>query len=180
MDRRPSDDLEEHTELLEGQKSVEECNSNNPQLSVSNQLAIFLNHAGHYDNAISLEDVAQWEHDQFIFFPEDDSKDAELAWWFAETRTCLEWRGGYLVIDGSTMDLFIKPAYFDKTFYDRKSKQQFNLILDNYYAPYVFQFTCLYEEHVNLLPDDYWVWADSAYPLEPWCIPLLRSLTMDN
>jgi hypothetical protein len=110
---------------------------------VSIQLAIFLNHAGHYGNAISLEDVTQWagvsvgsvvsctnhvmvallkEHDQFIFFPDDNSEDAELAWCFAETQTCPEWRCGYLAIDGSTMDLFAKPAYFGETFYDRKSK----------------------------------------------------------
>jgi hypothetical protein len=117
--------------------------SNNPQLPVSIQLAIFLNCAGHYGNAILLEDVAQWagvsvgsvvnctnrvmvalleEHDQFIFFPEDNSEDTELARRFAETRTCPEWRGGYLAIDGSTIDLFTKPAYFGETFYDRKSK----------------------------------------------------------
>jgi hypothetical protein len=36
---------------------------------------------------------------------------------------------------------------------------------------YAFRSTRLYEEHANLLPDDHWVWADSAYPLEPWCIP---------
>ncbi|KAG2059217.1 hypothetical protein BDR06DRAFT_860497, partial [Suillus hirtellus] len=34
--------------------------SNNPQLPISIQLTIFLNHAGHYSNVISLEDVAQW------------------------------------------------------------------------------------------------------------------------
>ena len=33
---------------------------NNLQLPVSIQLAIFLNHAGHYGNAISPEDVSQW------------------------------------------------------------------------------------------------------------------------
>ena len=34
--------------------------SNNLQLPISIQLAIFLNHAGHYGNVISPEDVAQW------------------------------------------------------------------------------------------------------------------------
>jgi hypothetical protein len=68
--------------------------SNNPQLPVAIQLAIFLNRAGHYGNAISLEDVAQWagvsvgsvvnctnrvmcavlaQHDHFIHFPTLDS-----------------------------------------------------------------------------------------------------------
>ena len=34
--------------------------SNNPQLPISIQLAIFLNRAGHYGNVISVQDVAQW------------------------------------------------------------------------------------------------------------------------
>ncbi|KAG2063780.1 hypothetical protein BDR04DRAFT_1163303 [Suillus decipiens] len=72
--------------------------SNNPQLPVSIQLAIFLNWAGHYGNAITLEDVAQWAgvsvgsmvnctnhvmivvldaHDQFVCFPADNSEDAD-------------------------------------------------------------------------------------------------------
>jgi hypothetical protein len=35
-------------------------NSNNSQLPIAIQLAIFLNHAGHYGNSISLLDVSQW------------------------------------------------------------------------------------------------------------------------
>lgn len=116
--------------------------SNNPQLPVSIQLAIFLNRAGHYGNAVSLEDVAQWagvstgsvvncthrvmialleEHDRYISFPAGDSEDAELARQFAESRTCPEWRRGFLAIDGSTINLFAKPSYFGESFYDRKS-----------------------------------------------------------
>ncbi|KAG2071048.1 hypothetical protein BDR04DRAFT_987794, partial [Suillus decipiens] len=30
--------------------------------------------------------------------------------------------------------------------------------------------TCLYEEYDDLLPDGHCIWADSTYPLEPWCI----------
>ncbi|KAG2045703.1 hypothetical protein BDR06DRAFT_985741 [Suillus hirtellus] len=154
--------------------------SNNPQLSISIQLAMFLNCAGYYGNAISLEDVAQWvgvsvgsvinctnyvmvalleEHNQFIFFPEDNSEDAELAQWFAETQTYPEWRGGYLVIDGSTIDFFTKPAYFGETFYDRKSK--YSLGCQAVIMPH------------NLMIVDYSLGqpGNSAYPLEPWCIP---------
>ncbi|OJA21651.1 hypothetical protein AZE42_12969 [Rhizopogon vesiculosus] len=36
---------------------------------------------------------------------------------------------------------------------------------------WAFQSTHIYEEHATLLQDDHWIWADSAYPLEPWCIP---------
>jgi hypothetical protein len=116
--------------------------SNNPQLPITIQLAIFLNRAGHYGNAISLQDVAQWagisvgsvvnctnhvmialldQHDNFISFPHSDSEDAELAWQYAESRTCSEWHNDILAIDGTTVDLYAKPAHFGETFYDRKS-----------------------------------------------------------
>lgn len=36
---------------------------------------------------------------------------------------------------------------------------------------YAFKSTRVYQEHDTLLPDDHWIWADSAYPLEKWCIP---------
>jgi hypothetical protein len=116
--------------------------SNNPQLPISIQLAIFLNRAGHYGNAISLEDVAQWagisvgsvvnctncvmialldQHDNFVGFPHPDSEDAELAREYAQSKTCPEWRNGILAVDGTTIDLYAKPAHFGETFYDRKS-----------------------------------------------------------
>jgi hypothetical protein len=61
-------------------------------------------------------------HDQFICFPAGDSEDSDLARKFAESHTCPEWRGGFLAIDGSTIDLFTQPGYYGETFYDRKSK----------------------------------------------------------
>ena len=35
-------------------------NSNNPQLPVRTQLAIFLNAAGHYGNAATSQDMGEW------------------------------------------------------------------------------------------------------------------------
>ncbi|KIK72563.1 hypothetical protein PAXRUDRAFT_180436 [Paxillus rubicundulus Ve08.2h10] len=35
---------------------------------------------------------------------------------------------------------------------------------------YAFQYTWTSREHVELLGDWHWVWADSAYPSEPWCV----------
>ncbi|KIK11476.1 hypothetical protein PISMIDRAFT_43298, partial [Pisolithus microcarpus 441] len=70
--------------------------SNNKQLPVSIQLAIFLYHAGHYGNACSPEDVGQWagvsigtvvncthrvmaaildQHDTFICIPNANSEE---------------------------------------------------------------------------------------------------------
>ncbi|KAG2076609.1 hypothetical protein BDR04DRAFT_1132814 [Suillus decipiens] len=163
--------------------------SNNPQLPMSIQLAIFLNQAGHYGNAITLEDVAQWAGvsvgsvvncTHCVMIAVLDAHDL--------LETCSEeWKGGFLAIDGSTMDLFTKPGYFGETFYDRKSKYSLgcqavilphNLLIVDYslghpgsvHDAFAFRSTCLYEEHADLLPDGHWVWADSAYPLEPWCI----------
>jgi hypothetical protein len=121
--------------------------SNNPQLPVAIQLAIFLNRAGHYGNAVSPEDVSQWagvsvgsvinctnrvmiaildQHDTFISFPTPDSEDAQLAQQFAESCSCPEWRNGFLAIDGSAIGLLAKPGYFGETFYDRKSNYSLN------------------------------------------------------
>ena len=75
-------------------------NSNNRQLLVAVQLAIFLFHVGHYGNAVALDYVAQWagvsigsvvnctnrvmvavldEHNLFVNIPPGDSEDMERA-----------------------------------------------------------------------------------------------------
>lgn len=121
--------------------------SNNPQLPVAVQLAIFLNRAGHYGNAISPEDVAQWAgvsigsvincsnrvmvaildlHDTFIVFPALDSDDAEQARRFVEARSCPEWRNGIFAVDGSAINLYEKPGLYGEAFYDRKSNYSLN------------------------------------------------------
>ncbi|KIK72709.1 hypothetical protein PAXRUDRAFT_180066 [Paxillus rubicundulus Ve08.2h10] len=35
---------------------------------------------------------------------------------------------------------------------------------------YAFQHTRTSREHAELLGDQHWIWADSAYPSEPWCV----------
>ncbi|KIN97873.1 hypothetical protein M404DRAFT_159296, partial [Pisolithus tinctorius Marx 270] len=82
--------------------------SENCQLPVAIQLATFLFHVGHYGNAASPEDVAQWagvsvgsvinftnrvmvaildEHDTFVNIPPHDSEDMERARTFTESWT---------------------------------------------------------------------------------------------
>jgi len=91
--------------------------SNNLQLPVAVQLAIFLNRTGHYGNAISPEDIGQWagvsvgsvincthrvmvaildQHDEFIGIPCTASEDAEEARKFVEERTCHGWQAEFL------------------------------------------------------------------------------------
>ncbi|KAG2061010.1 hypothetical protein BDR06DRAFT_871230, partial [Suillus hirtellus] len=121
--------------------------SNNPQLPVAIQLAIFLNCTGHYGNAISPKDVGQWAdvsvrlvincsdhimiallnlYDTSIQFPTPDSEDAEHAWQFVEARSYPEWRNGIFAIDGSAINLYKKPSLYGKAFYDRKSNYSLN------------------------------------------------------
>jgi hypothetical protein len=55
-------------------------------------------------------------HNQFISFSEDNSEDAHLAQKFAEVKTCPEWRGGYLAVDGSTVELSPNLAIMGRCF----------------------------------------------------------------
>jgi hypothetical protein len=118
-------------------------NSHNSQLSVSIQLAIFLNHAGHYSNAIAVEYVAQWagisvgsvinctnhimvallnQHDTFMGFPPPDSKDFKLARKYAAEDVCPEWQNGILAVDDSKINVYQKPGFHGEVFFDRKSR----------------------------------------------------------
>jgi hypothetical protein len=121
--------------------------SNNPQLPVAVQLAIFLNRAGHYGNVASNQDICQWagisirsvtnctnrvmtalleQHDTFINFPALDSDDAAHACCYVQSKSCLEWRNGILAVDGSLFNLFQKPGHYGESFYTRKSQYSLN------------------------------------------------------
>ena len=105
--------------------------SNNLQLPITIQLAIFLNRAGHYGNAATPEDIAEWagvsigsvvnctncvmvaildQHDNFVYVPEDESEDMGSACLFAAQKTCAAWQGGVFAVDGLTIDFFEKLA----------------------------------------------------------------------
>ncbi|KIJ10157.1 hypothetical protein PAXINDRAFT_86482 [Paxillus involutus ATCC 200175] len=121
--------------------------SQNHQLPIAIQLAIFLNCAGHYGNAISPEYVAQWagvstgsvynctnrvmvaildQHNTFIQFPGLDSEDVARARVYTQNRSCPEWRNGILTADRSAFPIFAKPTMHGETFFDRKSNYSLN------------------------------------------------------
>ena len=113
-------------------------NSNNSQLPVYIQLSIFLFRAGHYGNASSPEDTAQWAgvsiggvekstdrvvvallscHDEAIHFPDATQKESSKS--YVENAVCREWHGGFLLVDGSKFPFYQRPglhgdAWFDK------------------------------------------------------------------
>jgi len=120
-------------------------NSPNPQLPVQIQLAVFLNAAGHYGNAATPQDMAEWAgvskgtvyncykrvmlailscHNTFIHFDltkEKDREDKQKAQRYVEERTCSQWKGGFLCVDGTPFKLFQKPGWHGEGFFDRKS-----------------------------------------------------------
>jgi hypothetical protein len=120
-------------------------NSNNPQLPVPVQLAVFLNGIGHYGNAATAEDMADWagvsvgtvyncyrrvmvailqHHDNVIHFDPLEAKDQiekDRAKDWVEERTCSEWRGGFLCVDGTPFNVYQKPGWHGEGFFDRKS-----------------------------------------------------------
>ncbi|KIK79880.1 hypothetical protein PAXRUDRAFT_160090, partial [Paxillus rubicundulus Ve08.2h10] len=106
---------------------------------------------------------------------------------YTQEHSCPEWHNGILAADGSAFCLHAKPTLHDETFFDCKSNYSLNcqmvilphnlLIADcgigfprTVHDAYAFEYTRTSREHVGLLGDWHWIWADSAYPSEPWCV----------
>ncbi|EGN95055.1 hypothetical protein SERLA73DRAFT_61088, partial [Serpula lacrymans var. lacrymans S7.3] len=180
--------------------------SNNPQYAVSLQLAIFLVRAGHYGNAVSCDDVAEWAgvsagtvalltkqvvvalislHDMVMCKPTNEEKIKAKA--YAGSKVCPSWQNGWLSVDGTTFLLFQKPSHFGEAWYDRSSNYSLNAqivilphnlrIVDyglghtgSVHDSYAFESTQIFRDHTAFLDEGEWLWADSAYPLQKWCV----------
>ena len=100
---------------------------------------------GHYGNAISLNDVAEWAgvsvgvvndctkrcmiavlslHDTYVALPTAEEKEASKAW--AEATVLPQWRNGFLAVDGTTIPLFQKPGFHGEVWYDKSSNYSTN------------------------------------------------------
>ncbi|KAG2053201.1 hypothetical protein BDR06DRAFT_886398 [Suillus hirtellus] len=120
-------------------------NSHNPQLPIAIQLTIFLNGVGHYGNAATMEDLAEWagvsirtvyncfkrvmiailrHHNDKIHFDLLDHKDQEewksLQQW-VEGKMCWERHGGFLCVDSTPFNLFQKPGWHGEGFFNKNS-----------------------------------------------------------
>lgn len=121
-------------------------NSNVPQLPVSYQLAIALYRFGHYGNASSAAQVAQWAgcsagtvvkatrrtmvaflplHDRAVRWPTEDEKWEASNW--VESVSCEAWRPGFAMVDGTLIPLHTKPGHYGNQFFDRKSQYSLNV-----------------------------------------------------
>jgi len=100
--------------------------SNKPQAPVKNQLAVTLYHMGRYGNGASVPDIARIagisegsvekfterclivilaHHDAYVRALTVEENEVEKKWVERESE-CLGWRDGYLMYDGTPIDLF--------------------------------------------------------------------------
>ncbi|KAF9229421.1 hypothetical protein BS17DRAFT_667367, partial [Gyrodon lividus] len=144
--------------------------------------------AGHYGNgnAASPDDVAQWVGVSI-------RSDMEKARRLTKSKTCPAWQNGVFAVDESAIPLFAKPNIYGETFYDQKSRYSLNcqliimphnlLIVDyglghpgSIHNAYAFQGTHITSQPATLIPCNHWIWADTAYPTETWCVVPFKKL----
>lgn len=109
-------------------------------LNTKEHLAIFMKRAGHYGNGASIAEIAEWAgvstgtvvnvtwrvqiafmyyHDEQVRWPNAQEKRAAKE--FTVARTCNEWNGAFLAVDGTAIKLFQKPALFGESWYNKDS-----------------------------------------------------------
>lgn len=55
----------------------------------------------------------------------DEARETAKQW--VEDRSCPAWRNGWLMVDGTLVPLFQRPAFFGNTWFDRKSNYSMNV-----------------------------------------------------
>ncbi|KAJ8090774.1 hypothetical protein PM082_024955 [Marasmius tenuissimus] len=180
--------------------------SNIPQMRVEEQLAIALYRFGHYGNAASTMKVAIWAGVGFgtvqlvtdrvmlacldqsfreatIHQPDTAAKDKAKEW--VEDQSCAAWCDGWLMVNGTLVPLYARPAHFGNSWYDRKSNYSMNVqlvstpdlrIVDysiglpgSQHDSTAWSMTDIAQNPRKWLADGEWIWADTAYPLRHWC-----------
>ncbi|KAF7307574.1 DDE Tnp4 domain-containing protein [Mycena indigotica] len=170
------------------------------QLAVDSQLAVALYRFGHYGNGVSVRKVglqlglgfgtvvkstrrviAALCRDRVrksaIRWPTEEEKEQAKEW--VEEHSCPAWRDGWLMVDGTLIPLYARPAHFGNNWFDRKSNYSLNVQTCGLSTTEsVFQAANTMQlrgrklripsEFVVLLPNGEWIWADSAYPLQLW------------
>jgi len=121
--------------------------SNNRQLPIAIQLAVFLFRAGHYGNACTPDDVMQCagisigtvincthrvmdtildQHNKFIYIPHVHLEDMCEVRKFTESQLHHAWRNSVFAANGTTVNLHARPGMFSNGFYDWKSNFSLN------------------------------------------------------
>ena len=64
-------------------------------------------------------------HRATLHWPDDEEKEAAKEW--VEEDSCLAWRDGWLIVDGTLVPLYACPGFYVNTWYDRKSNYSMNV-----------------------------------------------------
>ncbi|KAF7291383.1 DDE Tnp4 domain-containing protein [Mycena indigotica] len=158
------------------------------QLAADSQLAVALYRFGHYGNGVSVRKVGLQLGLGFGTVvkstrqPTEEEKEQAKEW--VEEHSCPAWRDGWLMVDGTLVPLYARPAHFGNNWFDRKSNYSLNVqlittpdlrIIDygiglpgSQHNATAWKKTRIPSEFVVLLPNGEWIWADSAYPLQLW------------
>ena len=123
-------------------------NSNNAQLPVEIQVAIMLYRFGHDSNASGLRSTANWAGvakgtvhlctkrvmtavlrlsftQDAVCMPTVAEREAAKEW--VEQHSCLAWRNGWCMVDGTTIPLTSKPTWYGESYFDRKARYSLNM-----------------------------------------------------
>jgi hypothetical protein len=125
------------------------CNhSDQPQISVEQQLAVTLYRFGHDGNAASLQSVANWAGigkgtvslitrqvmtvilrptflQDAVRMPTTAEKENVKKW--VEEHSCEAWRGGWCMVDSTLVPLAYRPYWFGESYFDRKCNYSLNV-----------------------------------------------------
>ena len=203
-------------------------NSNNPQLPVCTQLAIFLNAVGHYGNAAISQDMREWagvsvgtvhncyklvmmgiqyHHHDFIHFdlrwPDDpwtqkagskictgkDMHSVErwflMCWWNTIQTISKAWLAWWRIFWSKIKLFSFKPGKWNLSYFQITYRAVFQVVIyphNLWIVDYVIgvpgslhDATAFQNSRLANSPDQFfgpneWLWADSAYGCQPWCI----------
>ncbi|PBK91240.1 hypothetical protein ARMGADRAFT_1046786 [Armillaria gallica] len=150
-------------------------------MPVGHQLVIALFQFGPYGNAASVESIVQWAG---VSAGMPNAKEKEVAKEWVEAASCAVWRNGWILVDRTLVPLAEKPAYHGEAYFDRKFNYLLNLITlpnlqiidyvighcSSAHDSTTFNNSHNLINHQQLLGPGEWICADSAYPIEAWCI----------
>ncbi|KZP19661.1 hypothetical protein FIBSPDRAFT_1024780 [Athelia psychrophila] len=132
-------------------------------------------------------------HDEAVHLPTAEEK---------ETQACSEWRDGFLLVDGMKITIFQRPGLHGDAWFDKNKDYSLDcqlitvpdtsLIVDyslghtgSVHDSWAFRSTRTFKESRIIFEPGEWIWANSAYPVEKWCVspfkkPTRRELSPDQ
>ncbi|KAF8585434.1 hypothetical protein K439DRAFT_1632704, partial [Ramaria rubella] len=123
-------------------------------------LAVVLYQFSHFGNAASMQKVSLWAGlgygtvDKCMWWvmkavcdesfrrvvmrwPNENEKEEASRW--VESHSCLGWRGGWLMVDGTLVPLFAQLGFYGNSWYDHRSNYSLNVqVCVHAFSPSVF------------------------------------------